>query len=446
MKGNDDKYLTVLAELDNHYSNHGIGWIHPALLLNLLTYREKALATLKRLIQATKGTGLRVKFYMGVFKFLRDTIKTPVPVDTPDLQKRGISINIVNSLSVYLNIIRVNPKKIISFGRWVKGLDEPDRKEILQFLVEHIDNLLFAKIVEEILFLENREVLENLYEIFKNEECSPFGVVILREYLRTGFYTDYQGKFSSLLEKFSKEDCSIPGYTPVDEDLSRFVVYATMPNMSGSQTFMVARRESGHLVDVFNFTISPSLGVTSFSYQENVPFQLFREFTEYDNDEYVKVDPQLAVDLLKDTVFNMKLLSLERLPEFAFYRKFLGEDAIIGTSFDYNDDKEIVSKNGLSRVLKNPVIQKWIYSSHILERVLSDDSLGSEKELKKELSDHIDFIRGSLKRLVAWAKSANLPDYEELLYLYRNAKNRKFVEILAREIWRNRINFYIATR
>ncbi len=445
MKSGDDKYLTVLAELENHYSGPGIGWIHPALLLNLMTYREKALATLKRLIQESRGAGQQIKFYMGVFKFLRDTIKTSVPVNIEELRDRGVSINIINSLSVYLNIIRVNPRKIISFGKWMKGVTEPERKVILHFLVKNMDKLLYAKIVEELIFLENQEILENLADVFAREECSPYSVVMFREYVRVGFYRKFQETFTGLLEKFGS-DCTVPAYPPVEEDVSRFTVYATMPNMSGSQTFMVARRESSNIVDVFNFTISPSMGVTSFSFQENVPFQLFREFSEYDNEEYEKVEPQLAIDLLRDTVFNMKLLSLERLPEFAFYRKFMGEEAIVGKAFEYVDEGVPEREYDIAQILKNPIVHRWIYSSHLLQKVLANKSFEDERELREELINHIDLIRESLKRLVAWAKSARLPDYEELLFLHKKSADIMFVDVLAREIWRNRVNFYIAAK
>ncbi len=445
MNVNNKQFKTVLLELDNHYSNLGIGWIHPALLLNLLTYREKSLSTLKNLIQENKGTGPKSKFYMGVFKFLRDTIKNGVPGEITNLSKEGLSINTLNSLSIYLNIIRVNIRKIISFARWIKGIDEPERKIILRFLVKHLDNLLYAKVIEELLFLESSELLENLTEVFENIKCSPFGIVLLKEYLRVGFYSNYQKKFELLLDKYKKEECNLPEYTPVDEDYSRFITYATPPNMGGSQTLLVARRENLHFVDIFNFTVSPNFGLNSFTYQENVPFALFREFTEEEKDEYEKVDVEYVIDLMRDAVFDMKVLSQERAPEFAFYRKFLGEDALEGKVIAFVPEN--VSTNiPEEQLIKLPVIQKWLYNSSLLNKLFSDPSLNSFDKFKEELFDHIDIIRESLRRMVMWAKYSNHPDYKGVLLLYKKAQNINFLNHLAKEIWENRINLYMATK
>ncbi|GEM_PF-6832601 len=446
MKGNDGKYLTILAELENHYRNLGIGWIHPALLLNLLTYREKALSTLKRLIQESRGTGQKVKFYMGVFKFLRDTIKMGAPKEIYELKEKGVEINTLNSFSLYLNIIRVNVKKIISFARWIKTVDEPERIELIRFLANRMDNLLYAKVIEEMIFLESQELLENISTVIKKVPCTPFSVVILREYLRSGLSSGYQDKFREILKGYSRKDCAIPSYTFNEEDLSRFTVYSTPPTMSGTQVFLIARKENMGSVDLFNLTVTPSLGITAFSFQENVPSVLYRDFEEDNSREMERVKPDFLVQILQDSLLNMKLLSLERNPDFAFYRKFMGEEALTPAPFQFSDEVTVTEINGKGKIFYNPYIRKWIYTSPLLKKILGNKEINTYEKLKEELIIHSDIILDSLKRLTAWARSAGLPDYIEILHLYRLSQDRKkFIEYMTSEIWQNRINFYMAS-
>ncbi len=444
MDGVDGKSHTVLKEIDNHYLNLGIGWIHPALLLNLLTYREKALSTLKELIQGSRGEKQKLRFYMGMFKFLRDTIKNPIPEEIKALRDEGVNHNTINSLTIYLNVIRINVRKIISFGKWFKTLDEPERLLILKLLLSNCENLLFSKMVEELVFLEFPEIIENILSVARKSPCSPYLLVIFREYLGSGFYTKFHEEISKIISSYS--DCSIPRYISYNGDLSRFSAFATIPTLSGSQTFMVARRENSGIVDTFNFTLHPALGITSFAVQENIPYQLFRDFEEYGKTEMVKVSPEFVVRILKGTLFNMRLLSLEIPAEFAFYRRFMGEDALLPEELKIEIPGKFHLKNGnIKKSVKNPSVQKWIYNSVLVKRLLEDPDIKSLDKLTDELFDHRGVIKEGLKRLLLWAMETDEDDIPHIFYLYNKADDKKFVEIFAREIWNNRMSFYMAT-
>jgi len=441
----DDKtvFLTTTRLIENHFLNWGIRGVHPALLLDLLTYREKSLISLKSLIQLSKGDRQKRKFYLGVYKILRDTIvNDPSDIVVKSSNYKKVPDYLLNNFVAYLKVIRINIKKIVSFLQWFKELETADKKHISEILAKNSNNIIFAKIIETLIFGLSKDDAEIIIDDL-SKNCTPFSIVILREYSRVGLFSSLREKVKRNLVKFQKKtDCTVPPYKPVDEDLSRFQVYATQPSMSGSSLILAVRKESKDIVDFFTITYSVGRGIVEFESQEGVPTTFFNDYMKFFSHDLEKVAPEYLISIIKESVVRIKFLSIEPLPEFVFYRNLIGEESLIPDDYNSRDSKG-VSKSSVdvNQMFNNKLIMNWIKNSIIIAQLIKVKGISSVDLLAEELSLHSGLIKESLSLLNKWAEYSGKKDAKQIDNFLKLADDMDFYKNLSKYAWKHKKNY-----